>query len=154
MYKGMKAALRVASLMAMALFIAHCGDSDVRVTTGDGLSPAAGTFSGGTGEGGSITIEVGSIKSITFDCEDEVISEIFAPPRPVNSNGSFSVNFEDAGRLFRVTGRFTDNTNGEGEIDDGDDECDTTFDVARQGVVPPTRTSTPAGPVPTQTPGR
>src|SRR5688572_9746336 len=99
----MKKGLQVAGLLAMAIAIAHCGDSDVRVSTGPGIVPSPGTFSGPLSDGGTITLEVRSnIESVTFDCDDETISETFTPPRDIESDGSFSVGFSDGGREFRV----------------------------------------------------
>lgn len=149
MHNATRAGLRVAGLMAMALFIAHCGDND---NDGGGVSPTAGTFAGVTGDGGSLVIEVGSIESITFDCDAQEISENFSPPRQVNADGSFDVRFSDDGRDFRVRGRFTDDNNADGTIDDENDACDTTFDAARQGGAVPTRTATPGPSQPTRTP--
>src|SRR6478736_1966008 len=61
------AGLRLAGLLAMAVFVAHCGDSNVHIRTG-GVNPSAGAFVGTTGEGGVIAIQVGSIDSISLQC--------------------------------------------------------------------------------------
>src|SRR5262249_55833104 len=101
--------LRIVGLMAMAFAIAHCGDSDVHVSTGGGTNPTPGAF-GGTLQrsGGNIFIKVGSIEAIRFDCDNEVTQESFSPAEPVKSDGTFNVSFTDGGRKFRVTGTFRD----------------------------------------------
>jgi len=133
--------LRMAGALAMALAIAQCGDSnDVRISTGRGIAPSPGTFTGSLSDGGSITIGVGSIESVTFDCDDETISETFTPPREIDDDGSFSVGFSDGGREFRVEGQFRDNSAVDGTINDEDNECDVSFEAFRGG---PERTPTP-----------
>ena len=126
--------LRVAGLMAMALFIAHCGDSSVHINAG-GTNPTAGTFSGTTGDGGAIEIDVASIERIVFDCEDETISQNFDPPVRVVA-GDFVLDFRDGGRRFLITGHFSDNDHVSGDIDDGDNHCDTSFEATRNGTTP------------------
>ena len=69
----MKRGLQVIGAIARARAIAHCGDSDVRVSTGPGIVPSPGTFNGSLSDGGSIRIEVGSIEEIAFTCDDEEI---------------------------------------------------------------------------------
>ncbi len=132
----MKKGFRVVGLVALAFAIAHCGDSDVRVSTGPGVVPAPGTFTGSLSDGGAIRIEVGSIEEVSFDCDDEVITETFTPPREIENDGSFEVNFSDGGREFRVAGTFRDNNTVDGSINDEDNECDVSFDATRGGVVP------------------
>ena len=137
-----RAALRVAGLMAMALFVAHCGDSDVRVTTG--VSPEPGTFRGTTGTGEAITIEVGTIESVTLECSSETLVQHFVPPAPVNSDGTFDVEVTDQGKKLHVSGRFGTNNSVAGTINDEDGDCDTSFDATRStGVPTATRTTTP-----------
>jgi len=139
-----RAALRVAGLMAMALFVAHCGDSDVRVTTG--VSPEPGTFRGTTGTGEAITIEVGTIESVTLECSSETLVQHFVPPAPVNSDGTFDVEVTDQGKKVHVSGRFGTNNSVAGTINDEDGDCDTRFDATRStGVPTTTRTTTPTG---------
>lgn len=146
----------------MALAVAHCGDSDVRVDTdGNGVVPAPGTFTGFMSSGGTIRLEVGSIEAVSFECDGEAIHETFEPPQPIDADGTFNVAFEDGGRDFRVRGTFRDQNNVDGSIDDEDDECDTSYDAVRSGFVQPTPTPviTPTGggspgtPVETSTPG-
>ena len=142
--------VRLFMSVAMAMVIAHCGDSDVRVSTGPGTNPSPGTFNGSLSDGGSIRIEVGSIEEIAFDCDDERIQETFTPPQPIDSDGTFNVKFEDGGRDFRVQGTFRDNNTVDGTINDEDNECDVSFDAFRgDGPVPtatPARTPTAGGP--------
>lgn len=139
----MKKGLQVAGILAMALAIAHCGDSDVRVSTGPGVAPSPGTFNGELSDGGSITLEVGSIEAITFDCDEEVITETFTPPQEVENDGTFVLKFSDGGRQFRVEGQFRDNNTVDGVINDEDNECDVTFDAFRDPSVNPTPVRTP-----------
>ncbi len=144
----MKKGLRVAGILAMAIAIAHCGDSDVRVSTGPGFVPSPGTFNGELSDGGSITIEVGSIESVTFDCDDEVITETFTPPQEIESDGTFVLKFSDGGRQFRIEGQFRDNNTVDGVINDEDNECDVSYDAFRDGSggnPTPIRTPTPGG---------
>ncbi len=143
----MNAGLRVASMLAMALAVAQCGDSDVRVSTGRGIVPPPGTFSGSLSDGGAITIEVGSIESVTFDCDDEVITETFTPPQEIENDGTFVLKFSDGGRQFRIEGQFRDDDTVDGIVNDEDDECDVSFDAFRGGPGrTPTPTATTAGP--------
>ncbi len=130
--------LRIAGLAAIALMIVQCGDSSVHVTTG--VDPSPGTFEGFTDEGGSITVLVGSIERISFECDSETIENLFNPPEQV-SGGHFDVSFNDGGRRFRVEGRFSTNDTLSGTIDDADDQCDVSFEATRSGVTP--RTPTP-----------
>src|SRR5438045_3004452 len=135
--------LRAAGFFALALTIAQCGDSSVHVNTG--VDPDPGTFNGFTDEGGAITIDVDSIRRITFECDDDTIENTFSPTEPIKG-GHFDVSFTDAGRKFRVKGTFTSNDNLVGTIDDADDHCDVDFDAVRgvTGRTPtPARTPTP-----------
>ncbi len=125
--------LRIVGALAMAFAVMHCGDSDVRVSTGPGIVPSPGTFSGTLSDGGSIVIGVGSIESVLFDCDEETISETFTPPRDIESDGSFSVGFSEGGREFRVEGVFRDNNTVDGTINDEENECDVSFDAFRGG---------------------
>src|SRR5262245_2368168 len=100
---------RIAAAVAIAFAISQCGDSDVHVNTGPGVSPGPGTFTGTLSDGGAIRIEVGSIEQIEFDCDDETIQETFTPPKQIDSDGSFDLKFDDGGRDFRVAGTFRDN---------------------------------------------
>lgn len=134
----------------MACAIAHCGDSDVRVSTDGGVIPSPGTFTGSLSDGGSIRLEVGSIEEVAFTCDGEEIQETFTPPQPIDSDGSFNVKFEDAGRSFRVQGTFRDQNNVDGTINDEDNECDVSFDATRGGAI---RTATPIN-TPTQVVGQ
>ena len=122
MRSATRAGVRIIGIGALALLIAHCGDSSVHITTGHGVNPAAGTFTGTTDEGGTITVVVDSIRSITFECDSDDISQTFDPPKQIDG-GAFSVKFKDAGRDFRVTGTFTDQNTLEGFIDDEDNHC-------------------------------
>jgi hypothetical protein len=158
MQDAMKASVRIAGLLLMAIFVAHCGDSSVHInTTGNGVSPTAGSFSGFTDLGEPIALQVGSIEAIAFECDGTPIAETFSPPAPVNADGSFNVSFTDAGRHFHVSGQFTSNNDVNGTIDDENNACDTGFQASRGTVTIPTRTPapgvthTPGGP--TQTPG-
>jgi hypothetical protein len=135
--------------MAMTFLIAHCGDSSTHIRTGGGVNPSAGTFQGTLDRDGStITIVVDSIRSIAFQCDTDAISQTFEPPKQVDSDGTFSIEFTDAGRKFRVTGTFTDNNTLDGFIDDENNHCDTGFSATRTGAV-----QTPTGVVRTPTPG-
>jgi hypothetical protein len=137
----------------MAIAVAHCGDSDVRVSTGPGVVPSPGTFNGTLSDGGTIRIEVGSIEAVSFTCDGEQIQETFTPPRDIESDGSFRVGFSDGGREFEVRGQFRDNNNVDGTVNDEDNECDVSFDANRGDAVAtatPARTPTPGGgPTPT-----
>jgi hypothetical protein len=145
--------LRVVGILAMALVIAHCGDSDVRVSTGPGVVPSPGTFNGTLSDGGTIRIEVGSIEEVEFTCDGEQIQETFSPPQDIENDGTFSVGFSDGGREFRIRGTFRDNNNVDGTVDDEDNECDVSYDANRGDVLPtPVRTPTPGGEA-TSTPG-
>lgn len=140
--------LRVVGILAMAIAVAQCGDSDVRVSTGPGVVPSPGTFTGTLSDGGTIRIEVGSIEEVEFTCDDEVIRETFTPPRPIDSDGTFDIGFSEGGREFQVSGTFRDNNNVDGTINDEDNECDVSFDAGRGtgGFTPtPARTPTPGG---------
>ena len=146
--------LRIVGLLAMAVAIAHCGDSDVRVSTGDGVVPSPGTFNGTLSDGGSIRLEVGSIEAIAFTCDDELIQETFTPPADIDGDGTFSIKFSDGGRDFRVRGTFRDNNNVDGTIEDEDNECDVSYDANRgDAVATATPARTPTGVGPTATPG-
>ncbi len=140
---------RVVVILAMAFVIAHCGDNNVSVSTGPGVVPAPGTFTGTLSDGGSIRIEVGSIEEVVFDCGNEQIQETFTPPGKIESDGTFSVGFSDGGREFRVRGTFRDTNAVDGTIDDEDNQCDVSFDASRG--VPTTATPAPTGVAPTPT---
>ncbi|MCC6763833.1 MAG: hypothetical protein IT293_04140 [Deltaproteobacteria bacterium] len=146
--------LRILGVLAMALAVAHCGDSDVRVSTDGGVVPSPGRFTGFMSDGAAIRLEVGSIEEIAFTCDGEEIQETFSPPQPIDSDGTFNVKFEDGGRDFRVRGTFRDNNNVDGTVDDEDNECDTSYDATRGGIVDrtPTPAPTPTGNVVTETP--
>jgi hypothetical protein len=158
MHDVSRTGLRLAGLAVIAICIAHCGDSSVHVQTGNGVNPAPGTFVGATDQGGALTIQVGSIDAIAFDCDGQPISETFSPPKQVAGDGTFAFQFSDGGRKFHVSGRFTSNDEVEGIIDDENNQCDTGFQGSREGGTPPTRTPTPKPgektptPTPTQTP--
>lgn len=143
--------LRIAATVAMALAIAHCGDSDVRVSTDSGVIPTPGTFSGALSDGGTISLEVGSIEEVNFTCDGKEIQETFTPPQPIDSDGTFDVKFQDAGRSFRVRGTFRDQNGVDGTIDDEDNECDVSY-AATRGGTPVTPTRTPSGAVSPSTP--
>jgi hypothetical protein len=145
---------RIVGILAMAMAIAHCGDSDVRVSTGSGVVPVSGTFTGTLSDGGSIRLEVGSIEEVAFDCDNEKIQETFTPPREIDDDGTFNVKFSDGGREFRVRGTFRDNNNVDGTIEDEDNQCDVSYDANRGNVVATaTPVRTPTGVAPTSTPG-
>lgn len=154
MHEVSKTGLRIAGLLLMAICVSHCGDSSVHIRTGNGTNPSPGTFTGFTDQGGNLTIQVGSIEAIAFDCEGSPISATFSPPREVNADGTFDVQFSDAGRKFHVSGRFTSNDDAEGIIDDANNQCDTGFTATRSGPpTSPTVTKTPGGQTPaTRTP--
>jgi hypothetical protein len=135
-------------MLAMALAVAHCGGNDVHVSTDPGVVPSPGTFNGTLSDGGSIRIEAGSIEEIAFTCDGQQIQETFTPPRNIDSDGTFSVKFNDGGREFRVSGTFRDNHNVDGTIEDEDNQCDVSYDATRGNVV---ATVTPAR-TPTATP--
>ena len=151
----MKRGLQVIGAIALAMAIAHCGDSDVRVSTGPGIVPSPGTFNGSLSDGGSIRIEVGSIEEVSFTCDDEEIQETFTPPQPIDSDGTFSVKFSDGGRNFRVRGTFRDNNTVDGTIDDAENQCDVSYDAFRGDgpVVTATPARTPTSGGATSTPG-
>ncbi len=133
--------LRLIAVLAMALTVAHCGDGGGGNDNDSDLgSPSPGTFVGGLEDGGSITLQVGSIDAVRFDCDDLEIQESFSPPQPVDADGSFDVEFTDGGRRFEVRGTFTDDDHVEGTIDDHDNHCDTSFSATRGDLPPPTPT--------------
>ncbi len=157
-----KAGFRVAGLLAIAIFITHCGDSSVHIRTG-GVNPAAGTFQGTTEDGSPIVIVVDSIRSIAFTCDGDPISQTFNPPLEIDADGSFNFTFHDGGRDFHVSGTFTDQNHVEGDINDEDNHCDGSFSANRTGVITsptvtgngtpkPTFTSGASTPVETETP--
>jgi hypothetical protein len=154
---GFRLELRIVGLLMLALATAHCGDGGGGDDGSDAGSPPPGTFAGTLGDGGGITLEVGSIEAIAFACDDQRIQESFSPPRPIDEHGRFAVEFTDAGRKFQVRGEFENDDLVQGTIDDQANRCDTTF-TARRGDLPPppTRTTTPSGgvtpPTPTLTP--
>ena len=153
MQDATKVSVRIALSLLTALFIAHCGDSSVHIQAGNGVSPTAGSFAGFTDQGGAIAIQVGSIEAIAFDCDGTPVAETFSPPKQINADGTFDVSFTDAGRKFHVSGRFSDNNNVDGIIDDANNHCDTGFQATRQSGSVPTRTSSGGKtPVPTTTP--
>src|SRR5262249_830423 len=127
MQDAMRAGARLAGLLAMTLLIAHCGDSSVHIQTGNGTSPSAATFTGSPDQGGNIVTQVGTMEAIAFDCDGPPIAETCDPPAKVNNDGTFDVKFSDAGRKFHVSGRFSDNDNCDGIIDDENNKCDTGF---------------------------
>ena len=55
MHSASREGLRIAGLMLMAVLVAHCGDSDVRITTG-GVSPARLAQSGPDWTDGCIAV--------------------------------------------------------------------------------------------------
>lgn len=140
----MRRSLRITGMLAMALAVAHCGGNDVHVTTDRGVVPSPGTFTGFLSDGGEIAIDVGSIEAISFECHGEEIARTFSPPEQIELDGTFNVKFKDGGRSFRVRGTFIDNDHVNGTVDDGDDECDTSYNAVRAGGGSPTRTPTPA----------
>jgi hypothetical protein len=152
---GFRLGVRICGALILALAAAQCGDGGGGDNGSDAGSPPPGTFTGTLADGGTITLEVGSIEAIAFTCDDQRIQESFAPPRPVDENRRFAVEFTDAGRKFQVRGAFENDDLVQGTIDDQANECDTTF-TAHRGDPPPTRTTTPSGgvtpPTPTLTP--
>jgi len=147
--------LRIVGLFVMTLALAQCGDGGGGGDNeSDFGSPPPGTFTGTLSDGGSIRLEVGSIESIAFTCDDQSIQENFSPPRPIDTDGTFAVEFTDAGRKFQVRGEFENDDLVQGTIDDQENACDTTFTATRGGPIQsPTRTRTPAvGETPTSTP--
>jgi hypothetical protein len=147
MGKVFDAVLRVGVAVAMAGVVAGCGGTDVHVGQGTGVSPTRGVFEGQTATGGDITIEVGSIEVVTFDCDGTQVRNIFVPPGDVDVDGSFDLRFNVAGRHFRFKGQFATNDFVEGSIDDEDDECDVVYSASRTGsagaTTTPVRTATP-----------
>jgi hypothetical protein len=145
--------LRVVGILAMAMGMAHCGGNEVNVSTGPGVVPLPGTFNGTLRDsGGSIRIEVGSIDSVAFDCDNQQIQKTFTPPGQIDSDGTFDLKFSTGNRDFRIRGTFRDNNNVDGTIDDGDNKCDDAYDAGRSGSTPtPVLTPTPGHP--TTTPG-
>ena len=59
----LRTGVRLAGLLAIAVCIAHCGDNDVHIRTGGGVSPSPGTFVGSTDEGEPITRQPQAIPS-------------------------------------------------------------------------------------------
>src|SRR4051812_26575668 len=104
MRSTLKTPVGTAGLVAMAILIAHCGDSSVHITSGGGVNPSAGTFTGTTEAGGSITVVVDSIHSVAFECDGDDVAQTFEPPKRIAADGTFAVELDDAGRHFRVTG--------------------------------------------------
>ncbi len=151
--------LRIVGLFVMTLALAQCGDGGGGNDNGsDAGSPPPGTFTGTLADGGTIRLEVGSIEAIAFTCDDQSIQETFSPPRPIDADRTFAVEFTDAGRKFQVRGEFESDDLVQGTIDDQENECDTTFTASRGGTdqPSPTRTRTPTGnetpPTPPQPP--
>ncbi len=136
----------------MAVAIAHCGDNNVHVSTDVGVIPSPGTFTGFLSDGASIRMQVGSIEEVAFNCDGAEIQETFTPPKPIDSDGTFDVKFDDGGRKFRIRGTFRDNNNVDGTIDDEDNACDTSYDASRSGGPTATPARTPTGNVATLTP--
>ena len=89
MHKLCSRGLRLASLMAIALMAAHCGDSSVRVVGGGGVDPTSGTFRGTTGNGGIVTLQIGSIEAAVLECQGQAFGGTCDPVLPVeNGNAS------------------------------------------------------------------
>jgi hypothetical protein len=142
-------------LSLMVIAIARCGDSDVRIDSG-GVRPFPGLFTGTTSQGGSITLEVGSIERVTFACGTATLQKIFTPPGDIDVDGTFDLRFDIDDRKFHLTGLFTTDLLVQGSIDDETNVCDVTFQACRgTGCVTPTQvatnTKTPT-PIPTATP--
>ncbi len=78
--------LRLAGLMAMALAVAHCGDSSVKVIGGGNIDPTPGTFSGTTGNGGIVTLGIGSVESAILVCAGQTFGGACDPVLPVNES--------------------------------------------------------------------
>jgi hypothetical protein len=125
------------------LVVSGCGDGDRNI--GTGVRPQAGLFQGMTGQGGSITIEVGSIERLVLECDGEEYTQVFSPPARVTDGGFFGVTIRDRDRRFDVEGFFDTNDTVDGTIDDHDDVCDMTFSADRRGTrtASPTTTPTP-----------
>ena len=120
------------AVWALIVLVAGCGDdSHVRVSGAEGTIPRPGTFHGVTSRNEEISIRVGSIEQILFDCGNTPILHVFSPPEPVHDDGTFDVSFASTGRQFRVTGIFTTEEAAHGRIRDAQHQCDATFEVTR-----------------------
>ncbi len=116
-------------LVAMCCLVAACGNSDVGLNGVSG-DVRPGFFIGKTEQGGDLSIAADTIHAIFFECGGNDAKVVFDPPEPVAGDGSFAVEFTDAGRHFTVTGRFTGQNHVEGRID-GDVDCDGHFEADR-----------------------
>jgi hypothetical protein len=145
--------LRGLAILTLTLAVASCGGGGNDNTSDDG-SPPAGTFVGTLTIGGAITLQVGGIEEIAFECAGVSIQETFSPPQPIAADRSFHVEFSDGGRKFDVEGTFSDDDHVSGTIADHDHHCDSPFEATRStGTKTPTPviTPTPTGPT-TETP--
>jgi hypothetical protein len=133
-------ASRFVGFLILALGVAHCGDGGN--DNGAQFSVSRGTFTGLMDDGGSISLEVGSIESVAFVCDGDSIQERFDPPAHIDDDGTFAVRFSDGGRTFRVRGTFHGNDTVDGEVADERHRCDATFIAHRGGGDLPTATPT------------
>ncbi len=143
--------LRGLAILTLAVAVASCGGGGGNDNnTSDDGSPPPGTFVGTLAIGGAVSLQVGGIEEIAFDCAGVAIQESFSPPQPIGADRSFHVSFSDGGRKFDVEGTFADDDHVSGTIDDHDDHCDSSFAATRSTLpVTPTHvvTPTPSGPV-------
>jgi len=142
--------IRAAGLMALALAVAHCGDSDVNVIGDNGADPDPGTFVGTTNNGGVITILVGSIESITMLCNGQTFGGSCNPAVPISDDGNVSGTCN--GLAFDLT--FINNNQVDINDVSANTSCDGSGSASRTDE--PERTSTPTDgdtPTPTVTPG-
>ena len=127
---GVVRGVGIAAVLMLA--VAGCGGTDVQVGHGNGVSPSPGVFQGVASDGSALTIEVGTIERLTFDCDGDTLDQLFNPPGDVDVDGSFDLHFKLAGRKFRFKGQFATDNSVEGSLDDADNRCDVTFSACRQ----------------------
>ena len=152
MHKLCTKGLRLAGLMAMALAVAHCGDSSVNVIGGGNINPTAGTFSGTTGRGGIVTLGIGSVESATLTCGGQpfggacnpVINVVESTAIGTCSGVSVDLTFTSNDRVIinDISGGTNCDGSGAADRDSGSSPVTPTMTPVA-GVTPPTPTFTP-----------
>ena len=112
----------------VALLAVACGGGGGGHGVDGNVEP--GFFIGHTSTGGNLSIAADSIRAIFFQCGAHDPLVVFVPPEPIATDGSFAIDFNDAGRHFTVTGLFTSQNHVDGRID-GDFDCDGDFEADR-----------------------
>jgi len=147
MHKLCTKGFRLAGLMAMAMAVAHCGDSSVNVVGGGNINPTRGTFSGTTGNGGIVTLGVGSVESATLVCAGQAFGGACDPVLDVIENTAI-------GTCSGIDIDVTFTSNDQVVINDisAGTNCDGSGNATRDtSTSPGTPTTTPTGSVPTPT---